>query len=503
MLSRVAVRTVSVETHPAGTDFFIRRSFVRARRAMLDMRLDEARCELDQLSAREPPARIMSPRLGQTVAILRALICAAQDDFGAALSIALTLTPTAPHPLLELIIRLGHWKKGELHPCGQLAAPLPCPIRASRHALCQTLAGCLDAMIEFSKLRPVLASRLSEEALHLSRERLGRDSSATLLPATLLAESLYELGRLEEADNLLRFRIPAIRSSGTLECAARAYVLLARISRYGGSRDFALSLLRDARELGERRSWPRLVAISWAECALLFAEDGNIPAAEDCLEKLVALVESSAAAPAAVQKQMRMQLAFVGFRIAIACGRCTEACEGLTQLCEDTSSDSANALWSLQLQLQLAAARAEAGYGFHARGILIEALKTGAGQGLCMTFTDAGRVVRQLIAELAREPAPAQVQDLLPYIRNLLRHFDRSILASGTRRATTEINQGLTKRESGILQLIARGLSNKRIAQRLDITPETVKTHAKNIFFKLAAQTRAQAVAHAEALGVI
>jgi LuxR family maltose regulon positive regulatory protein len=51
--------------------------------------------------------------------------------------------------------------------------------------------------------------------------------------------------------------------------------------------------------------------------------------------------------------------------------------------------------------------------------------------------------------------------------------------------------------------LIADGLSNKRIAQRLDITPETVKSHAKNIFSKLAAQTRAQAVSRAEALGMI
>jgi LuxR family maltose regulon positive regulatory protein len=122
-----------------------------------------------------------------------------------------------------------------------------------------------------------------------------------------------------------------------------------------------------------------------------------------------------------------------------------------------------------------------------------------------MTFMDAGRVVRQLIAELARESGDAQIQDLLPYIRSLLRHFDRAAANSsdGTKRATTEVNQTLTRRESGILQLIAHGLSNKRIAQRLDIAPETVKTHAKNIFLKLAAQTRAQAVSRAEALGII
>ena len=76
-------------------------------------------------------------------------------------------------------------------------------------------------------------------------------------------------------------------------------------------------------------------------------------------------------------------------------------------------------------------------------------------------------------------------------------------LASGARQPPEAIRQPLTPREGNVLRLIASGLSNKRIAQRLDIAPETVKSHTKSIFAKLAAQTRAQAVAHAEALGLI
>jgi LuxR family maltose regulon positive regulatory protein len=495
---------VSVDTCLAETDFCARRALVRARRALLAMRLDEAMRELDQLPRLAPEGWILSPQLRRATALLRALIHAGQDDFGAALSIAATLPIAAPQPLLNLIIRLSQWKKGELQSCSELAPARPSPVRAPRHAMPHILEQCVDAMIEFPKMRPVLASRLAEEALHMAREHLGRDSAATLLPATLLAESLYEQGRLEEADNLLRFRIPAIRSSGALECATRAYVLLARISIHKGCRDFAMALSRDARALGERRGWPRLVAISCAECAQMFLDDGDIVAAEDCARDLVALLKRSVAMPAAVQRAMRMQLGLVELRIAIARGRCTEARERLARLCEEQSLDSCNALGSLQLQLQSAAVHAVAGYAHRARDILTQALETGAGNGLCMTFMDAGRVVRQLIAELAREPADAQIQDLLPFIRSLLRHFDRAATASdGTKRATTEVNQTLTRRESGILQLIARGLSNKRIAQRLDITPETVKTHAKNIFLKLAAQTRAQAVSRAEALGII
>jgi len=364
---------------------------------------------------------------------------------------------------------------------------------------------CRDAMLEFQKLRPVLAGRLAEHAFQTAREDLGRDSSATQLPAALLAESLYEQGRLEEADNLLRFRIPAIRSSGSLECAARAYVVLVRVSMHRGQRELALSLLRDARALGERHRWARLVAISIAECSHILLEAGDIAAAGDSFRELVAFVERSTAVAATVQHAMRMQLALLEFRLAIARGSCDEAVEGLTQLCEEESIGNFDAHWTLQLQLQLAASHARSNRVRLARDILTRALKAGAGNGLCMSFIDAGQFVRELIATLCCEPpaGDAEILDLLPYSRNLLRHFDRTATPNGSKRLTNEVNQSLTKRESGILQLIADGLSNKRIAQRLDITPETVKSHAKNIFFKLATQTRAQAVARAEALGII
>jgi LuxR family maltose regulon positive regulatory protein len=364
---------------------------------------------------------------------------------------------------------------------------------------------CRDAMLEFQKLRPVLAGRLAEHAFQTAREDLGRDSSATQLPAALLAESLYEQGRLEEADNLLRFRIPAIRSSGSLECAARAYVVLARVSMHRGQRELALSLLGDARALGERHRWARLVAVSIAECSHILLEAGDIAAAGNSFRELVALVERSTAIPAAVQHAMRMQLALLEFRLAIARGSCDEAVAGLTQLCEEQAPGNCDARWTLQLQLQLAASHARSNRVPLARDILTRALKTGAGNGLCMSFIDAGQFVRELIATLCCEPpaGEAEILDLLPYSRNLLRHFDHTATPNGAKRLTNEVNQPLTKRESGVLQLIADGMSNKRIAQRLDITPETVKSHAKNIFFKLATQTRAQAVARAEALGII
>ena len=59
------------------------------------------------------------------------------------------------------------------------------------------------------------------------------------------------------------------------------------------------------------------------------------------------------------------------------------------------------------------------------------------------------------------------------------------------------ITDALSPRESAVLDLIAQGQSNKTIARILGISPETVKTHVKNLFLKLGVEKRAQAVARA------
>ena len=61
----------------------------------------------------------------------------------------------------------------------------------------------------------------------------------------------------------------------------------------------------------------------------------------------------------------------------------------------------------------------------------------------------------------------------------------------------------LSTRERTIVLLMGHGLTNKMIARQLSIAPETVKSHAKRIFWKLTVQTRAQAVFRASEIGLI
>ncbi|WP_063735027.1 response regulator [Streptomyces sp. RTd22] len=91
----------------------------------------------------------------------------------------------------------------------------------------------------------------------------------------------------------------------------------------------------------------------------------------------------------------------------------------------------------------------------------------------------APSVTRRLIAEFARQrPAPRRSGSLL-------------------RRS------GLTPRETEVLELIARGLSNQEIAESLVLAEQTVKTHIGRVLAKLGLRDRAQAVIFAYESGLV
>jgi DNA-binding NarL/FixJ family response regulator len=62
---------------------------------------------------------------------------------------------------------------------------------------------------------------------------------------------------------------------------------------------------------------------------------------------------------------------------------------------------------------------------------------------------------------------------------------------------------GISGRELEVLELLAAGRSNKEIARRLELSPNTVKTHVSKLFGKLGARRRTEVILRARELGVI
>lgn len=62
---------------------------------------------------------------------------------------------------------------------------------------------------------------------------------------------------------------------------------------------------------------------------------------------------------------------------------------------------------------------------------------------------------------------------------------------------------GITKREYEVLELIALGLSNQEIADKLFVSTSTIKTHSSSLFMKLDARRRTQAIQKAKELRIL
>ena len=73
----------------------------------------------------------------------------------------------------------------------------------------------------------------------------------------------------------------------------------------------------------------------------------------------------------------------------------------------------------------------------------------------------------------------------------------------GATQSGSSTGDAITGRERDVLAMIGEGYSNKRIARTLEISPETVKSHVKHIFSKLAVSKRSEAVSKAVVLRLL
>ena len=123
-----------------------------------------------------------------------------------------------------------------------------------------------------------------------------------------------------------------------------------------------------------------------------------------------------------------------------------------------------------------------------------EALRAGA-SGFLLKDTPPGELLEAIRVVAAGEAL------LAPTVtRRLIEEFVRTPSTSRTHPEALEV---LTSREREVLALVAAGLSNGEIAERLVISPATAKTHVSRVITKLNARDRAQLVILAYETGLV
>jgi LuxR family maltose regulon positive regulatory protein len=167
----------------------------------------------------------------------------------------------------------------------------------------------------------------------------------------------------------------------------------------------------------------------------------------------------------------------------------------------------------------------------HALVPLERALTLARPQGYVQVFVNEGLPMAELLtrmgasrsANVGRKPVLSKIEGTKEYIHKLLAafdkqkdvsvfdpaHDDRSPLQPGSEPSQEQILspqpliEPLSQRELEVLQLIAQGLSNREISQRLFLALNTIKGHNRKIFGKLQVQRRTEAVARARELGLL
>lgn len=159
----------------------------------------------------------------------------------------------------------------------------------------------------------------------------------------------------------------------------------------------------------------------------------------------------------------------------------------------------------IQAKILLAKAMALKGDTSQSIACLMEVLPLAMPEGYISTFVDEGETVRQLLSDSKSKVS----SELRNYVERILMGFgvsENQVIkreAGDGRRPERVEGSDLSEREREILSLIAEGLSNQGISERLVISITTVKTHVGNIFNKLGVNSRTQAIARAEGLGLL
>jgi LuxR family maltose regulon positive regulatory protein len=147
----------------------------------------------------------------------------------------------------------------------------------------------------------------------------------------------------------------------------------------------------------------------------------------------------------------------------------------------------------IEISAMLALAEHALGHADAAFIALHRAIELAAAHGYVRSFVELGPPMQHLLA---------QHQSALPYAAILLAAFPPSAAAPAASTPAPSID-ALNPRELEVLRLVAQGHSNTQIAEQLILAVGTVKKHLNNIFAKLDASSRTQAVARARAAGLL
>jgi len=140
--------------------------------------------------------------------------------------------------------------------------------------------------------------------------------------------------------------------------------------------------------------------------------------------------------------------------------------------------------------------------------VLADALALAELGGFIRIFVDEGEPMRLLILDfrlwIEKQPRGQDLK-LIGYVEKLMAAFVHPAVMQQSKISNlkSRMVETLSQRELEVLRLIAQGLSNREISERLFLALNTVKGHNQKIYSKLQVQSRTEAIARARELDLL
>jgi LuxR family maltose regulon positive regulatory protein len=349
------------------------------------------------------------------------------------------------------------------------------------------------------------AEHLCNKALDNVRRDFPDGSAAVAMVAASSASMLYERSRFDKLDEMIASRLEIIAGHCLPDLILRAYRSSIRAAASRGDLQEAHDLAGQLEALGTQRGLDRLCAVAIDERIRMHLRYGVRADATRLLVRLREIAERYGD----LRNDARCEIAILArtaeARLALAQGRPAEAVKVLSDLAAEATrcgrTYAAVALESLHAESLHAA-----GDSGSAGRKLADALAVGERLGMFRVFLDEldGGVLLDLVQRASGQRGTATPAYIARLVAALSREDGLRASRSAQSGRWAEVpREPISRRERDVLELLARGLTNRQLADALEVSPDTVKYHLKNIFAKLQVVDRRAAVQSARQLGVL
>lgn len=356
-------------------------------------------------------------------------------------------------------------------------------------------------LVELGKV--AMARRLLEEALDYAEQHVGPGSSIAAVPALPLADLFYDQDELERAARLVDEYQPVIRHWGLVDEVAAGFIVRARLAFAHGDVAEALAGLDEAHVFAIEYGLDRLRTLVVCEQVRVLVKAGQVAAAEAALVAGDIRIDDDPV-PTMTPTKKNEAIAIAWLRIEIHRNRLSRAQKVATRWLELAKRSGAKRS-IVVFHLLLAEIAVQQGDRFKARRSIRKAIEIAEPCGWVRIFLDEGDVVCSLLSESYNNSAELDTPADLFASRIVSAMRPDPALEGHEEGADTSddcMMAGIGEREKDILTMVAGGLRNREIGERLGLTEGTVKWYLQQIYDKLGVRRRSQAAIRAKRLGL-